>query len=87
MKSRVMIFYIVVLFTVPIANAQAQEVELNNQIRREKFDLDLPPAMRENNIDMWIYVMRVAIPDPFGAEELGSTSGVFIFTDENSAPS
>ena len=25
--------------------------------------------------------MREAIPDPFGAEELGSTSGVFVFTD------
>jgi len=37
--------------------------------------------MREHNIDMWIHVMRVAIPDSFGAEELGSTSGVFIFTD------
>ena len=67
------------------ATAQAQEElsmkEWNNQIRLEKFDLDLPPAMRENNIDMWIHVMRVAIPDPFRAEELGSTSGVFVFTD------
>jgi hypothetical protein len=56
-------------------------VETNNQIRREKFDLVLPQAMKENNIDMWIHVMRVAIPDPFGAEDLGSTSGVFVFTD------
>ena len=30
---------------------------------------------------MWIHVMREAIPDSFGAEDLGSTSGVFIFTD------
>jgi hypothetical protein len=30
---------------------------------------------------MWIHVMREAVPDPFGAEELGSTSGVFVFTD------
>jgi len=36
--------------------------------------------MRKNNVDMWIHVMREAIPDPFGAED-GSTSGVFIFTD------
>ncbi len=76
---------IAVLFTVPFANAQAQGehdlTEVNNQIRREKFDLVLPQAMRQNNIDMWIHVMRVAIPDPFGAEDLGSTSGVFIFTD------
>ena len=56
-------------------------VELRDQIRREKFDLVLPEAMRKNNVDMWIHVMREAIPDPFGAEELGSTSGVFVFTD------
>jgi hypothetical protein len=55
--------------------------EVNNQIRREKFDLVLPQVMRERNIDMWIHVMRIAIPDPFGAEDLGSTSGVFVFTD------
>ena len=59
----------------------SQYIEENNQIRRDKFDLVLPQVMRERNIDMWIHVMREAIPDPFGAEELGSTSGVFIFTD------
>jgi hypothetical protein len=68
-----------------MTKAQAQEEaelkEVNNQIRREKFDLVLPQSMRNNNVDMWIHVMRVAIPDPFGAGELGSTSGVFIFTD------
>ena len=68
-----------------LADAQAQEdtdrKELMNQIRREKFDLVLPHVMRENNIDMWIHVVREAIPDPFGAEHLGSASGVFIFTD------
>lgn len=55
--------------------------ELNNQIRREKFDLILPQVMRKHKIDMWIHVMREENPDPFGAEDLGSTSGVFIFTD------
>ena len=55
--------------------------EWNNQIRREKFDMVLPDAMRKNEVDMWIHVMRLAIPDDFGAEELGSTSGVFVFTD------
>ena len=68
-----------------VANADAQKEgdlkELNNQIRREKFDQILPQAMRKNKIDMWIHVMRIAIPDAFGAEELGSTSGVFVFTD------
>ena len=55
--------------------------EWNNRIRREKFDIVLPEAMRKNNVDMWIHVMRVAIRDPFGAEDLGSTSGIFVFTD------
>jgi hypothetical protein len=55
--------------------------EWNNQIRREKFDMVLPEVMRKNHVDMWIHVMRIAIPDEFGAEELGSTSGVFVFTD------
>lgn len=65
--------------------AQVQEpedrTEWNHRIRREKFDLVLPAIMRKNGIDMWIHVMRESIPDPFGAEELGSTSGVFVFTD------
>jgi len=55
--------------------------EQNRQIRREKFDLVVPQIMRERRVDMWIHVMRVAVPDSFGADELGSTSGVFIFTD------
>jgi hypothetical protein len=66
------------------AEDQAQEAELrewNHRIRREKFDLVLPEIMRKHDVDMWIHVMREAVPDPFGAEELGSTSGVFVFTD------
>ena len=62
--------------------------EINNQIRREKFDLIVPNAMRKNNIDMWIHVMRDGLSDLdmhendlFGAEVLGSYSGVFVFTD------
>ena len=53
----------------------------NHQIRRDKFDVVLPQIMRERGVDMWIHVMREAVPDPFGAHELGSTSGVFVFTD------
>jgi len=68
---------------IPSQQAQKEDDlrEWNNQIRRDKFDIVLPVAMRKNNVDMWIHVMRIAIPDPFGAEELGSTSGVFVFTD------
>lgn len=65
--------------------AQSQEDtelrEWNNRIRREKFDIVLPEVMKKNDVDMWIHVMRETIPDLFGAEELGSTSGVFVFTD------
>jgi len=69
--------------------AQAQEwnppsekyAEENNQIRRDKFDRILPQIMRDRGVDMWIHVMRESVPDRFGIEELGSASGVFIFTD------
>jgi len=62
-------------------NPESDEMrELMNRIRRDKFDLILPQIMREYKIDMWIQVMRESNPDPFGAE-LGSNSGVFIFTD------
>jgi len=54
--------------------------ELENKIRRGKFDLILPRVMRDNNIDMWIHIMRPWTPDPLRFE-LGAPSGVFIFTD------
>lgn len=54
--------------------------ELMNQIRREKFDRILPQIMREQKIDMWIQVLREGNYDPL-ASNLGSESGVFIFTD------
>jgi len=55
--------------------------EQNLQIRRDKFDILLPEIMHEREVDMWIHVMRESIPDSFGIEELGSASGVFVFTD------
>jgi hypothetical protein len=65
--------------------ARAQEEaflqEWNHRIRREKFDSVLPQIMRKNSVDMWIHVAREATSDPFAAEDLGSTSGVFVFTD------
>ena len=53
----------------------------NNKIRQEKFDLIVPQSMRARGVDMWIHVMRQAVPDSFGAQDLGSTSGLFVFTD------
>jgi len=62
--------------------------DLTNQIRRDKYDLILPQVMREHNIDMWIHVMREGNVHSFGNyvnsgfyADLGSNSGVFIFTD------
>ncbi len=79
------LFVLVGLFAQLQTTAQAQEElsmkEWNNRIRQEKFAVVLPQVMREYNVDMWIHVMRVGIPDSFGAENFGSTSGVFVFTD------
>ncbi len=85
MQYRVVLLVIVTLIVLPCTWTSAQEqddlAEWNNRIRREKFDLVLPEVMRHNDVDMWIHVMRETIDDPFGAEEFGSTSGVFVFSD------
>lgn len=66
------------------AFAQAQEArsryELLNLIRVEKFDKILPGAMRDNNVDMWIHVIRRGDPDAF-ALDFGTTMGYVIFAD------
>lgn len=54
--------------------------EILKLIRREKLDDILPQVMRDNNIDMWIQVIRPWTPDPLSFE-FGSNSGVFIFTN------
>ncbi len=55
-----------------------------NQVRNDKFDLVLPEAMRQNNIDMWIVTNREGNFDPLytdmGEGYVGST-GYYIFTD------
>ena len=53
---------------------------LENQVRHSKFDQVLPRVMRDNEIDMWIHVMRRWTPDPLSFE-FGSDAGIFIFTD------
>ena len=55
-------------------------VALENQVRHSKFDQVLPRVMRDNEIDMWIHVMRPWAPDPLSFE-LGSEAGIFIFTE------
>ena len=53
---------------------------MQQQIRKDRFDHVLPRAMRDNNVDMWIHVVRDRNPDPI-ARNLGGESGVFVFTD------
>ncbi len=55
-------------------------VALENQVRNSKFNTVLPQVMRDNEIDMWIHVMRPWTPDPLNFE-FGSDMGIFIFTD------
>lgn len=55
-----------------------------NQVRNDKFDLILPEAMRENNIDMWIVTNREGNLDPLytdmGEGYVGGNA-YYIFTD------
>ena len=67
---------------------QSQEAkrrwEMMNQIRQDKFDIILPQVMRENNIDMWITVMREGnlgpLYDDLGQRYVGDF-GFYIFTN------
>ncbi|WP_411029765.1 M24 family metallopeptidase [Spongiimicrobium sp. 3-5] len=54
--------------------------ELLNLIRKEKFDLILPGAMRDNGVDMWIHVIRRGDTDAF-AIDFGITMGYIVFSD------
>ena len=87
MKILIKKIVISLLFTVMNASVFSQsESDIRgtedwlNIIRKEKFDLILPEVMKENDIDMWMHVARLAIPDDFAKEELGDISGVFVFT-------
>lgn len=55
-----------------------------NQVRADKFDLVLPEAMRENNIDMWIVTNREGNLDPLYTdmgEGYVTSNAYYIFTD------
>ena len=86
-KTRILLALFLVLVIVPKADVRAQKIRAHwdtlNLIRREKFDIILPKAMRENDIDMWIHVMRGGNPDPLRLD-LGGELGYFIFTDRGS---
>ena len=75
-----------IMARVPEAGAQEarERWERLAQIRRDKFDLVLPEAMRDNGIDMWITVMKEGYRDPLwmdlGQGYVGSI-GYYVFTD------
>lgn len=83
-RYRVALTFVSVLLVFQAAHAQSREpedtTELMNEVRKDKFNLYLPQVMRENDIDMWIHVIRPWAADPLGYE-FGSRYGVFIFTD------
>jgi Xaa-Pro aminopeptidase len=58
--------------------------EMRNQIRKDKFDIILPQVMKENQIDMWVTVMKEGNFDPLYLD-LGqgyvSSIGFIVFTD------
>ena len=58
---------------------------MQKEIRKDKFDYVLPQAMRDNDVDMWIHVIRQAKPEPL-ALDLGGNAGVFIFNDPGGGP-
>ncbi len=90
-------FFFIVIFSQG-SNVQAQEArtrwEIMNLIRREKFDIVLPKAMRENNIDMWIVMVKRGNRDPLHEDlgggtpndkwRLGEFLGYYIFSDRGS---
>jgi len=70
------------------AHKSKQRYEILRLIRHEKFDIVLPGAMRDNNVDMWIHVVESGKKDPL-ALDLGGwfeyrawePIGYYIFTD------
>ncbi len=74
------------LTSIPAAPWQTPETtaktraETLHLLRREKLNLVLPGAMRDNGVDMWIHVIRAGNPDPLEVN-FGSVSGYLIFTD------
>lgn len=79
---------LVLFVLLPTTVVEAQEARARwdrlCQIRKEKFDLILPEAMRENDVQMWITVQKEGHDDPL-YEDLGrgytGSIGYYIFTD------
>ena len=81
-KVRCLLTVLCMLFLVQGVYAQSQESDaaenVINLIRMDKFEIILPQAMRDNNVDMWIYVVRE--DDPLRID-LGVDDGICVLTD------
>jgi len=79
-KIKVLLVSLVVLVQGLNALSQESDAAENaiNLIRMDKFEIILPQAMRDNNVDMWIYVVRG--DDPLRID-LGVDDGICVFTD------
>ena len=83
-RLRVSITIIILFNFIELLYAEFPQIKnldnMLNQIRKDKFDYVLPQVMRQNNVDMWVHIIRARKPDAL-AKDLGGTSGVFIFSD------
>jgi len=83
---RLMLAASLVLLTAAPMSAQEARARWERmcQIRAEKFDLVMPKAMQDNDLDMWIVVMREGLLDPLW-EALGrgyvGDWGYWVFTN------
>lgn len=74
--KKTFLFAVLLLFAhVNVANAQESKrnYEIMKLIRQEKFDLVLPGALRDNNVDMWIHVVESGRMDPLALDLGGWT--------------
>ena len=89
-KKNLVIGFLFLIAHVIVADAQEskQNYEIMKLIRQEKFDLILPDALRDNNVDMWIHVVESGRMDPLALDLGGWTEYrvwepvcYYIFTD------
>ncbi|MDE3004564.1 MAG: peptidase M24, partial [Gemmatimonadota bacterium] len=86
LRRSILAIALVLFSAVPMSAQEARaRWERMCQIRAEKFDLVLPKAMQDNDLDMWIVVMREGLLDPLW-EALGrgyvGDWGYWVFTNQ-----
>jgi len=66
-RLRVSITIIILFNFIELLYAEFPQIKnldnMLNQIRKDKFDYVLPQVMRQNNVDMWVHIIRARKPD------------------------